>query len=128
MSLLRLAYVVAVRRTISNWRLEMVLLLSIVLAVALMSSGVIFSDLVAEAALHHTLGRATPDEANIEVRTFIGRESFSTVEGRRSAYQQRSSFVDQRVGAAFAPYVRDRSRLLESPHFLFPRAPPTGAG
>ena len=119
MSLLRLAYVVAVRRTISNWRLEMVLLLSIVLAVALMSSGVIFSDLVAEAALHHTLGRATPDEANIEVRTFIGRESFSTVEGRLSAYQQRSSFVDQRVGAAFAPYVRDRSRLLEGPTFFF---------
>ena len=46
MSLLRLAYVIALRRIIANWRLELVLLLGVVLAVALLSSGVVFSDLL----------------------------------------------------------------------------------
>ncbi len=68
MSLLRLSYVIAVRRTISNWRLEMVLFLGIVLAVTLMSSGIIFSDLLAEAALGHALSQATPEDANFRVR------------------------------------------------------------
>ena len=119
MSLWRLAYVVAVRRTISNWRLELVLLLSILLAVALMSSGVIFSDLVADAALGHTLGRATPDEANFEIRTFIGSKTAASVEGRVSAYQRGQEFIDRQVGAAFEPYLRDQTRLLESPTFFF---------
>ena len=119
MSLLRLAYVVALRKTISNWKLEMVLLLGIILAVALMSSGVIFSDLVAEAALGHTLGRAAPDEANFLIRTSIGRESPSTVEGRAYAYRESLNVVDHQVGTWFKPYLRDRARLLEAPTFFF---------
>ena len=119
MSLLRLAYVVALRRTIFNWKLEMVLLLGILLAVALMSSGVIFSNLVAEAALGHTLNRATPEEANFQVWSFIGREAPAGVEGRTSAYQSRLEVIDRQVGARFNPYLSDRARLLEAPTFFF---------
>ena len=119
MSLLRLAYVVALRRTIFNWKLEMVLFLGIILAVALMSSGVIFSNLVAEAALGHTLGRATPEEMNFRIRSFIGREAPSTVDGRATAYRKRVALVDQQVGARFEPYLQDQARLLESPTFFF---------
>ena len=97
MSLLRMAYVVALRRTISNWRLELVLFLGIVLAVALMSSGVIFSDLVAEAALSHTLGRAPPEDVNTRIRVFIGSETPPTVSGRVAAYHASLDFVDHRV-------------------------------
>ena len=85
MSLLRLSYVIAVRRIVSNWRLEMVLFLGIVLAVTLMSSGVIFSDLLAEAALGHALNQATPEDANFQVRAFIGSEAPATVAGRTAA-------------------------------------------
>ncbi len=119
MSLLRLAYVVTLRRTIFNWKLEMVLFLGIVLAVALMSSGVIFSDLVTEAALGHAMGQAAPDEANFQVRTFIGREAPATVDGRTSAYRRRTAVVDQQVGARFEPYLLNQARLLESPTFFF---------
>ena len=119
MSLLRLAYIVALRRTIANWKLEMVLLLGIVLAVALMSSGVIFSDLVAEAALGHTLSRAAPEEANFLVRTSIGSESPSTVQGRALAYRQGLDVVDRHVAAPFKPYLKDRSRLLEAAPFFY---------
>ena len=119
MSLLRLAYIVALRRTISNWKLEMVLLLGIVLAVALMSSGVIFSDLVAEAALGHTLRGAAPEEANFQIRTFIGRETPNTVEERALAYRRRVDVVDRQVASDFKPYLQDRARLLEAPTFFF---------
>ena len=119
MSLLRLSYVLAVRRTIFNWRLELVLFLGIFLTVALMSSGVIFSDLVAEAALRHSLGQAAPEEANFQVRAFISREAPATVQGRVSAYRNNMDFNDHHVGALFEPYLRERSRLLETPTFFF---------
>ena len=74
-SLMQMAYVVAVRRIFSSWRLELVLFLGMLLAVALMSSGVIFSNLLAEAALRHALNEATPDEANFSVRVFSGQNA-----------------------------------------------------
>lgn len=119
MSLLRLASVVALRRTISNWKLEMVLFFAIVLAVALMSSGIIFSHLLAEAALGHSLSQATVDEANFQVRTFIGSETPPTVSGRTSAYQSRQKFNEERIATPFKPYLKDRSLLLESPTFFY---------
>ena len=63
-SLLQLAYVIALRRAISTWKLEIVLFLGMILAVSLMSSGVIFSDLLEEAALRRTLDQATPEQAD----------------------------------------------------------------
>lgn len=119
MSFLRLAYIVALRRTAANWKLEVVLLLGIVLTVALMSSGVIFSDMVAEAALGHALEEATPEEANFRIRSFIGRETPPTVAGRISAYRNGLNFIDNRVGSPFQPYLQARARLLETPTFFF---------
>ena len=119
MSLLRLAYVLAVRRTISNWRLEMVLFIGIVLAVALMSSGVIFSDMLAEAALAHTVSRSEPEETNMRIRSFIGRETPTTASGRASAYQARLDFVEQRVASPLRPYLRERAHIFESSTFFF---------
>lgn len=48
MPMVRFAYVMAVRRAVSGWRLEAVLFGGILLAVALMASGVIFSDLLSD--------------------------------------------------------------------------------
>ena len=119
MSLLRLAYVLAVRRAISNWRLETVLFLGIVLAVSLMSSGVIFSNMVAEAALAHTVSRAEPEEINIQIRSFIGREAPFTTLGRADAYQARLDFVEQRVASPLRPYLREQAHMFESSTFFF---------
>ena len=123
MSLLRLGYILAVRRTISNWKLEMVLFMGIVLAVALMSSGVIFSNMLAETALAHTLNRAEPEEINIQIRSFIGSESPFTVSGRASAYQERVDFVEQRVASRFRPYLKEQAHIFESSTFYFGRVP-----
>ena len=119
MSLLRLASVVALRRAISNWKLELVLFLSVLLAVALMSSGLIFSRLLAEAALGHSLEQARPEDVNFQVRTFIGSETPPTVAGRIAAYQSRLEFNEDRIAKPFEPYLRDRSLILESPTFFY---------
>ena len=57
-AMVRFAYVMAVRRAVASWRLEAVLFGGILLAVALMASGVIFSDLLADASLRHALDQA----------------------------------------------------------------------
>ena len=119
MALLRLASVVTLRRTISNFQLEIALFLAIVLAVALMSSGIIFSGLLAEAALSHAVGQATSAEANFQVRTFIGSETPSTVVGRASAYRSRVRFNEDHISKPFATYSQDSSLLLESPTFFY---------
>ena len=118
-SLWRMALIVAVRRIVSNWKLEVILLFGVMLAVALMSSEVIFSDMLAEAALRHALDVAAPEEVNFSVRAYSGQDSPPDVAARFSAYQSNVDFVDKQVTEPFSPYLRDQSRLLETSTFFF---------
>ena len=118
MSLLHLAYVIARRRIVSSWRLELVLFLGILLAVALLSSGVVFSDLLAETALRRVLTQASKEEANILVRVFNGLDD-PRVTGRPSLYQDSVDFVDQRVTSRFEPYIESQARHLQTATFFF---------
>ena len=123
MSLLRLAYIIALRRTISNWKLETALFLGIVLAVALMSSGVVFSNLLEEAALRRTLDDATPGEANLSVGVFNDLDDPSAVSRRSSVYQAGLDFVDRRVHERFEPYLEDHAHLFQTSTFFFEGSP-----
>ena len=118
-SLVQLASVIAVRRIISNWRLEMFLLLGIVLAVALMSSGVVFSDLLSQSALRRALDDASPEEANFYVRAFNNLDDPARAPRGRTRYQADADVVERAVGAPFEPYLEDRSLVLETSTFLF---------
>ncbi len=97
----------------------MVLFVGIVLAVSLMSSGVIFSDMLAEAALAHTLRQAEPETTNIRIRSFIGRETPATTSERTEAYQSRFEFVEQRVASPLQPYLRERAHIFERSTVFF---------
>jgi len=119
LALARLAYIVAWRRIVSNWRLELILFLGMLLAVALMASGVIFSNLLAEAALRHALSQATPEQANFWVRVFSGQDAPPTADGRMAHYLSTLNFAEDRVTAPFSDYLRDQSRLLETSTFFF---------
>ena len=119
MSLLQLAYVVALRRTISNWRLEIVLFLGMVLAVSLMSSGVIFSDLLEEAALRRTMDQATPEQANFTIRTYSGLEDPSLVSKQDSIYRAGLDIVERYVSVPFQPYLQDQALLFQTLSFFF---------
>ena len=122
-SLLRFAYVMAVGRVVSGWRLEAVLFGSILLAVALMASGVIFSNLLANAALRGELVQAAPEDVNFWVRSFSSRDDPQDVEGRRRAFKNREAFVEQQLIEPFVPYLREHSRYLETATFFFQGRP-----
>jgi len=118
-ALARLGYIIAVRRIISAWWLELVLFAGILLAVSLLASGVIFSDMLAEAALRHALTQASPPEANVWVRVFSGQDAPPTVEGRAAYYRAGLDFADKRVSSRFEPYINDQARLIETSTFFF---------
>ena len=118
-SLLRFAYVMAIGRVVSGWRLEAVLFGSILLAVALMASGVIFSNLLANAALRGELVQADPEDINFWVRSFSSKDDPQDVDGRRQAFKDRGAFVEQELIAPFVPYLKEHSRYLETATFFF---------
>ena len=122
-SLLRFAYVMAVGRVVSGWRLEAVLFGSILLAVALMASGVIFSNLLANAALRGELVQAAPEDVNFWVRSFSSRDDPQDVEGRRRAFKDREVFVEKQLIEPFVPYLKGHSRYLETATFFFQGRP-----
>ena len=95
MSLLRFAYVMAIGRAVSGWRLEAVLFGGVLLAVALMASGVIFSDLLSNAALRDALLRSDPEDVNFAVRSFSSRDDPPDVEGRSKVFRDRNSYVKE---------------------------------
>ena len=118
-AMIRFAYVMAVRRAVASWRLEAVLFGGILLAVALMASGVIFSDLLANASLRHALREAPPEEANFWMRSFSSQDEPGTVEGRRAVFQERMDFAENRVSQPFGPYLKDQAWVLDTATFYF---------
>ena len=118
-ALLRFAYVMALRRAVTGWRMEAVLFGSILLAVALMASGVIFSDLLSNAALRGALVQAEPEEVNFRVRTFSSRDDPLAIEERLQAFLAREEVVQQQVAAPFQSYLSEYSRYLETATFFF---------
>ena len=119
MSFLQLAYIMARRRIATAWRLELVLFLGILLSVALLSSSVVFSDLLAEAALRRTLREARAEEVNFWVRIFQNLEEPTIAEQRASVYQSSIELVGRQVTALFEPHLEDHARLLETATFFF---------
>ena len=121
--MIRFAYVMAVRRVVTGWRLESVLFGGILLAVALMASGVIFSELLSNASLRHELLEATPKETNISMRSFSSQDEPSTASGRREAYQERLEFAQEKVSSPLAPYMEEEAVVLGTATFYFEGRP-----
>ena len=122
-SLLRFAYVMALRRAVTGWRMEAVLFGSIILAVALMASGVIFSELLSNAALRGALVQAEPEDVNFRVRTFSSRDDPPGIEQRSQAFREREAFIRQRVAEPVDDYLVEYSSYLETATFFFQGRP-----
>ncbi len=91
----------------------------ILLAVALMTSGVIFSDLMGNVALYQAVATADPEEVNLRVRTFSSRDDPANRDGRRQAFEARDQFIAQQVAGPIRPYLKEYSRFLETATFYF---------
>ena len=66
-SLLRFATVVAWRRTLADWRLQLAAGFGVILAVALMAAGVIYAQALEETALRYTLRNAVEEDIDLTV-------------------------------------------------------------
>ena len=122
-SLLRFAYVMALRRAVTGWRMEAVLFGSVILAVALMASGVIFSELLSNAALRGALVQAEPEDVNFRVRSFSSRDDPPRIEDRIQAFREREAFVWQNVAKPLEEYLEEYSGYLETATFFFQGRP-----
>ncbi len=119
MSFLKLAYIISVRRIISSWKLELALLIGITAAVALMSSGVVFSELLADVALRQTLEEASPEDANISVRAFNNLEDPAFISREDTVYEKTLDTVQGRVTRRLDEYTREQVYMVETITFLF---------
>ena len=119
MSFLKLAYIISLRRILSSWKLELALLVGITAAVALMSSGVVFSDLLADVALRQTLEEASPEDANISVRAFNNLEDPGFIRRQDTVYQDTLDMVSGRVTRRLDEHIQEQVYIVETITFLF---------
>lgn len=119
MAFLQLALLLARRRIAAAWRPELVLFLGILLSVAILAGSVVFSDLLAAAALRRALQDAPAEEVNFWIRIFHNLEEPATTARRDSPYQSAIEFVEGQVSPRFHPYLDDQARLLETATFFF---------
>ncbi|MDP3061856.1 MAG: hypothetical protein Q8O40_01395, partial [Chloroflexota bacterium] len=110
-ALLRLASVIALRRIVSTWQLELAIAFGMVLAVALMVGGVIYSTFLEEAALQRNLKDQPLRELNLKLRTFYPLS--------REAHEDSLRFAEERVLNRMAPYSRGWSALVQTSTFYF---------
>lgn len=113
----------AIGRAVSTWRLQAVLFGGMLLAVALMASGVIFSELLSNAALRDALERADPSRVNLLVRSFTSQDDPTDADARAAAFAARDDFVRRTVQEPLQPYLKNQSRLTKTATFFFKGRP-----
>ena len=119
MSILKLAYVIALQRIIYTWKMEIVLFTGTILAVALMSSGVVFADLLEEASLRHTLVGTERKDINFSVRTYGGLEDPLNTNRQETQFQKNLDTIKDKVSNPIHPYLNEEVRVYETLPFFF---------
>lgn len=110
-SLVRFSALVAWRRSLADWRLQLASAFGVVLAVTLMAAGVVYSHALEETAFSHTLDRATDEDVNVRVRVFHALET--------PLYSATRRFVEERVGGRMEPYVKEELLLIQTSTLFF---------
>ncbi len=105
-ALAKFAVLIALRRTFSDWRLQAAAAFGMLLAVALMASGVIYSQALAETALRNTLLNVPEEDLNITFRTFHNLE--------RPALDATEGYVEERIRRPLSPYAGDDVFLIQT--------------
>ena len=114
-ALVRFAALIALRRTAADWRLQAAAGFGMVLAVALMASGVIYSHALEETALRHTLRNVPDEELNLSLRVFHALE--------RPAFDASSRYIEDRVHRPLRQYLQDSTLLIQTNTLYFTDLP-----
>ena len=123
MAILHLGYVLARRRLMSSFRIELTVLLGVTLAVVLLSSAVVFNDLLAETALRRTLTESESSDVNIWVRVFNDLDDPRTATAASDRYARAKQFVAQRFVPPMVEAIRAASMQVETATFYFSGRP-----
>ena len=105
-ALIKFAVLIALRRTVSDWRLQAAAAFGMLLAVALMASGVIYSQALAETALRNTLLNVPEEDLNITFRTFHNLEI--------PAVEASERYVEEQIRRPLSPYVGEDLLLIQT--------------
>ena len=122
-AILNLGYVLARRRLISSFRIELTVLLGVTLAVVLLSSAVVFNDLLAETALRRALADAESGDVNLWVRVFNDLDDPRTATPASDRYLTSRQFVGQRVLPPLGDAIGAVSFQVETATFYFTGQP-----
>ncbi len=122
-AILNLGYVLARRRLMSSFRIELTVLLGVTLAVVLLSSAVVFNDLLAETALRRALADAESSNVNLWIRVFNDLDDPRTATPASDRYLTSRQFVAQRVLPPLGDAVGAVSFQVETATFYFTGRP-----
>ena len=122
-AILNLGYVLARRRLMSSFRIELTVLLGVTLAVVLLASAVVFNDLLAETALRRTLAESESGDVNIWVRVFNDLDDPRTATAASDRYRNAQRFVAQRVLTPLGGAIGEASFQVETATFYFTGRP-----
>ena len=123
MPILHLGYVLARRRLMSSFRMELTVLLGVALAVVLLSSAVVFNDLLAETALRRALSEADSSDVNIWVRVFNDLDDPRTATTASDRYLTTRRFLAERVLPPISEAIGAGSMQIETATFYFSGRP-----
>lgn len=121
-ALIRFAFLIVIRRFGSDWRIQATAGFGVLLAVALMAAGVIYSKALAETALANTLASVSDEELDITYRTFHQLEL--------PAFEASNNYVDEFIRKPIQPFMVEDVLLIQtstlflsgSPRFDVPSA------
>ena len=122
-AIINLGYVLARRRLMSSFRIELTVLLGVTLAVVLLSSAVVFNDLLAETALRRTLSESESGDVNMWVRVFNDLDDPRVATAASDRYRNSQRFVAQRVLPPLGTAVGNASFQVETATFYFTGRP-----
>ncbi len=122
-AILQLGYVLARRRLMASFRIELTVLLGVTLAVLLLASAAVFNDLLAETALRRTLSEAAPGDVNAWVRVFNSLDDPRTATANSDRYLTSRRFVRERVLDPLDYAFAETSFQIETSTFYFAGRP-----
>ena len=109
----------AVRRSLTRWRLLLPLLVGSIVAVGLLASTFIYGDSVRKLGLEHAFEGASPAELDIDLISQFGPTDPSKYEVMREE-------VDDSINRRVIWFVADRERAIEGETFFVNQVSPVG--
>ena len=107
--MLRFAVLMALRRTVADWRLQAAAAFGMVLAVTLMASAVVYSNALEETALRTTLEKVGPEEVDLSVS--LSHSLSARAVGDSEAY------VQEHISGPLAPFYGPPLLLISTSTF-----------